>query len=41
VRARNPLMMSNHVDQGLNISTAFWIEHGPELERRFAAWLNR
>jgi putative spermidine/putrescine transport system substrate-binding protein len=41
VRARNPLMMSNHVDQGLNISTEFWIEHGPELERRFAAWLNR
>ena len=41
VRARNPLMMSNHVEQGLNISTEFWIEHGPELERRFAAWLNR
>lgn len=41
VSERNPLMMSNHVDQGLNISTEFWIEHGPELERRFAAWLNR
>ncbi|WP_144183600.1 extracellular solute-binding protein [Elioraea rosea] len=41
VRARNPLMMTNHVEKGLNISTEFWIEHGPELERRFAAWLNR
>lgn len=41
VRARNPLMMTNHQAGGLQINTEFWLENGPELEQRFAAWLNR
>ncbi|NKE48283.1 extracellular solute-binding protein [Roseomonas frigidaquae] len=41
VRARNPLMMSNHTAGGLEIDTEFWLEHGPDLEQRFASWLNR
>ncbi|MGG5809107.1 extracellular solute-binding protein [Falsiroseomonas sp. CW058] len=41
VRARNPLMMSNHQDRGLQIDTEFWLEYGPDLEQRFASWLNR
>lgn len=41
VRSRNPLMMSNHQAGGLQIDTEFWLEHGPDLEQRFAAWLNR
>jgi putative spermidine/putrescine transport system substrate-binding protein len=41
VRARNPLMMSNHQDRGLQIDTEFWLDQGPDLEQRFAAWLNR
>jgi len=41
VRARNPLMMSNHQDRGLRIDTEFWLDQGPDLEQRFAAWLNR
>ena len=41
VRARNPLMMTNHQAGGLEIDTEFWLEHGPDLERRFAAWVNR
>jgi putative spermidine/putrescine transport system substrate-binding protein len=41
VRARNPLMMTNHQAGGLEIDTEFWLEHGPDLEQRFAAWLNR
>ena len=41
VRARNPLMMTNHQAGGLEIDTEFWLEHGPDLEQRFAAWLSR
>jgi putative spermidine/putrescine transport system substrate-binding protein len=41
VRARNPLMMSNHQAGGLQIDTEFWLEHGPDLEQRFASWVNR
>lgn len=41
VRAKNPLMMSNHTGSGLNISTEFWLEHGTDLEQRFTAWANR
>jgi putative spermidine/putrescine transport system substrate-binding protein len=41
VRQRNPLMMSNHQAGGLQIDTEFWLEHGPDLEQRFASWLNR
>jgi putative spermidine/putrescine transport system substrate-binding protein len=41
VRARNPLMMSNHQASGLQIDTEFWLEHGPDLEQRFASWVNR
>ncbi|MGK7868576.1 extracellular solute-binding protein [Falsiroseomonas sp. E2-1-a20] len=41
VRARNPLMMTNHQAGGLEIDTEFWLEHGPDLEQRFASWLTR
>ncbi|WP_439595878.1 extracellular solute-binding protein [Falsiroseomonas sp.] len=41
VRARNPLMMTNHQAGGLEIDTEFWLENGPDLEQRFASWLNR
>ncbi len=41
IRAANPLMMTNHQAEGLQIETEFWLDHGPELEQRFAAWLNR
>ena len=41
VRTRNPLMMTNHQAGGLQIDTEFWLENGPDLEQRFAAWLNR
>jgi putative spermidine/putrescine transport system substrate-binding protein len=41
VRARNPLMMSNHAARGLQVDTEFWLEYGPDLEQRFASWLNR
>ena len=41
VRARNPMMMSNHQHRGLQIDTEFWLDQGTELEQRFAAWLNR
>jgi putative spermidine/putrescine transport system substrate-binding protein len=41
IRAANPLMMSNHQSRGLAIDTEFWLEHGPDLEQRFASWLNR
>jgi putative spermidine/putrescine transport system substrate-binding protein len=41
VRARNPLMMSNHQSRGLQIDTEFWLDQGTDLEQRFAAWLNR
>jgi putative spermidine/putrescine transport system substrate-binding protein len=41
VRRANPLMMSNHQDRGLRIDTEFWLDQGPELEQRFASWLNR
>lgn len=34
----NPGMVLNHADEGLFISTEFWIEHGDELEARFTAW---
>jgi putative spermidine/putrescine transport system substrate-binding protein len=41
IRDANPLMMSNHQDQGLRIDTEFWLDQGPELEQHFTAWLNR
>lgn len=41
VRAANPLMMSNHQHRGLEINTEFWLDNGPDLEQRFASWLNR
>jgi putative spermidine/putrescine transport system substrate-binding protein len=41
IRQANPLMMSNHQDRGLQINTEFWLDQGPDLEQRFAAWLNR
>ena len=41
VRGRNPMMMSNHQANGVQIDTEFWLEHGPDLEQRFSSWLNR
>jgi putative spermidine/putrescine transport system substrate-binding protein len=41
VRARNPLMMTNHQAGGLEVNTEFWLEYGPDLEQRFASWVNR
>jgi putative spermidine/putrescine transport system substrate-binding protein len=37
VRSRMP-SSDEHLKQALRIDTAFWIEHGAELERRFDAW---
>lgn len=34
----NPGMVLNHADEGLFISTEFWIQHGDELEAKFTAW---
>jgi len=41
VRARNPGMVANHAEDGLSISTEFWVEHGDDLEKRFNAWAAR
>ena len=41
LRARNPAMVSNHANEGLFIDTAFWTEHGEDLETRFNAWVAR
>lgn len=41
VRARNPGMVSNHVEEGLSINTEFWVEFGDDLEKRFNAWAAR
>jgi putative spermidine/putrescine transport system substrate-binding protein len=41
IHRANPLMMSNHQERGLQIDTEFWLDQGPDLEQRFAAWLNR
>jgi putative spermidine/putrescine transport system substrate-binding protein len=41
IRERYPLMLSRHQDRGLHIDTEFWLDQGPDLEQRFAAWLNR
>lgn len=38
LQAANPGMVLNHADEGLFISTEFWIEHGDELEAKFTAW---
>ena len=38
VRAKNPAMVANHADEGLFIDTDFWVEHGEDLEKRFAIW---
>lgn len=38
LRASNPGMVLNHADEGLFINTDFWIEHGDDLEARFASW---
>ncbi|MEQ9259648.1 MAG: ABC transporter substrate-binding protein [Roseovarius sp.] len=34
----NPGMVLNHSEEGLFISTEFWIEHGDELEAKFTSW---
>ncbi len=38
LQAANPGMVLNHADEGLFISTEFWIEHGDELEAKFTSW---
>ena len=41
VRARNPAMVAEHAEDGMFIDTDFWVQHGDDLERRFAAWVAR
>jgi putative spermidine/putrescine transport system substrate-binding protein len=41
VRQRHPRLMSSQQHRGLQIDTEFWLDQGPDLEQRFAAWLNR
>ena len=38
IRAKNPGMVLNHADEGLFISTEFWIANGDDLEARFTSW---
>lgn len=39
--AANPNSVASNAARGLFIDTAFWVEHGEDLERRFAAWAAR
>jgi putative spermidine/putrescine transport system substrate-binding protein len=41
VRAKNPAMVAEHAEDGMFIDTDFWVQHGDDLERRFAAWVAR
>jgi putative spermidine/putrescine transport system substrate-binding protein len=38
---RHPEMVAAHASEGLFIDTAFWAEHGDELEARFNTWVAR
>ncbi|MDX1784578.1 ABC transporter substrate-binding protein [Roseovarius sp. ZX-A-9] len=38
LQAANPGMVLNHSDEGLFISTEFWIAHGDELQAKFTSW---
>lgn len=38
IRKSNPGMVLNHADEGLFISTEFWIVNGDDLEARFTSW---
>ena len=38
---RQPAMVAAHAEKGLFIDTDFWVEHGADLEARFAAWAAR
>jgi putative spermidine/putrescine transport system substrate-binding protein len=39
--AANPNSVASNASKGLFIDTQFWIEHGEDLEQRFAAWAAR
>jgi putative spermidine/putrescine transport system substrate-binding protein len=39
--AANPNSVASNASRGLFIDTQFWIEHGEDLEKRFAAWAAR
>ncbi|MCC7283325.1 MAG: extracellular solute-binding protein [Acetobacteraceae bacterium] len=41
LRAANPDSVATNAAHGLFIDTEFWIEHGEDLEKRFAAWAAR
>jgi putative spermidine/putrescine transport system substrate-binding protein len=41
LRAANPNAVATNAGNGLFLGTAFWIEHGEDLEKRFAAWAAR
>lgn len=41
LRAANPDSVATNAARGLFIDTQFWIEHGEDLEKRFAAWAAR
>ena len=37
--AKNPGMLSSHVNDALFIDTEFWVAHGEDLEQKFNAWV--
>jgi len=37
--AKNPGMLSSHVNDGLFINTEFWVANGEDLEQKFNAWV--
>lgn len=41
LRAANPNAVATNAERGLFLDTQFWIEHGEDLEKRFAAWAAR
>jgi putative spermidine/putrescine transport system substrate-binding protein len=41
LRAANPHAVATNAERGLFLDTQFWIEHGEDLEKRFAVWAAR
>jgi putative spermidine/putrescine transport system substrate-binding protein len=37
--AKNPGMLSSHVQDALFINTEFWVQNGEDLEQKFNAWI--
>ncbi len=38
LRAAHPDSVSSNMQRGLHLNTEFWVDHGEDLERRFATW---